>query len=513
MELDNHILAVVEPAILPTEIKFDALGEESGDDTIGKQSKDVGTLEPMLLCNDILIPRNQIQTFELELSGKTPKCTITFEDRNGNFSVDGLPRDGDFFTLLLNSKQQETFKSVHMDFDIIDVNTGGMPSRVAGGSTITLEGIAKIPRLFGEDCKVLDPDTSLAHLEKIARDLEIGLATNIDSTDDKQARIQAYETHLDFIKKVVGDAYISDDSFVKWHIDQYYYLNFVDINKIFNSKNPDLADVTKSLTSFAISELADKGSSDAESDFDSDNIETPMLLTNHVDFDQLSCYIEEFEVINNSQKISLTAGNTRNIQFYDNNSDTGERFQEFKIEPLQTEELADSEMPLKGNPKDERYKDQVKFKYMGRQNAGDDGLGNTHKNSIYTKLHNKQNELEIEKMKLKVKVPGFNPAFYKFCKIPVLMYHYDPIKIEAEKTADRFKDDAGLKDRPFNGTKSEEAGEAEADYSQMMDKFLSGFYIVENIDYIFEAELGIQTRMTLIRREWPVRSATLRPEN
>jgi hypothetical protein len=47
----------------------------------------------------------------------------------------------------------------------------------------------------------------------------------------------------------------------------------------------------------------------------------------------------------------------------------------------------------------------------------------------------------------------------------------------------------------------------------MMDKFLSGFYIIENIDYLFEAETGIQTRMTLIRREWPVRSSTLRPEN
>lgn len=93
------------------------------------------------------------------------------------------------------------------------------------------------------------------------------------------------------------------------------------------------------------------------------------------------------------------------------------------------------------------------------------------------------------------------------------MYHYDPIKIEAEKTADRFKEEGGLTEKPFGAAPSEDAGTGEENYSQMMDKFLSGFYIVENIDYIFEAELGIQTRMTLIRREWPVRSATLRPEN
>jgi hypothetical protein len=235
-----------------------------------------------------------------------------------------------------------------------------------------------------------------------------------------------------------------------------------------------------------------------------------MLLTNNKEFDQLSCFIEEFEVINNSQQISLSAGSARNIQLYDNNSEKGERFQEFKIEPLQSEEIPETDMPLKGNPKDQRYKDQVKYKYMGRQNAGDDGLGNTHKNAIYTKLHNKQNELEIEKMKLKVKVPGFNPSLYKFCKIPVLMYHYDPIKIEAEKTADRFKEEGGLKEKPFGAS---DTGDSEKEYSQMMDKFLSGFYIIENIDYLFEAETGIQTRMTLIRREWPVRSSTLRPEN
>ena len=91
------------------------------------------------------------------------------------------------------------------------------------------------------------------------------------------------------------------------------------------------------------------------------------------------------------------------------------------------------------------------------------------------------------------------------------MYHYDAIKIEAEKTADRFKEEAGLKDKPV-GIK-DTTNVPEKDYSQMLDKFLSGHYIVENIDYIYTADKGMQTKITLIRREWPVRSSTLRPEN
>ena len=48
MELDNHLLAVVEPAILPTEIKIDNLGEDGGG---SKQTKAIGTLKPFVLVN------------------------------------------------------------------------------------------------------------------------------------------------------------------------------------------------------------------------------------------------------------------------------------------------------------------------------------------------------------------------------------------------------------------------------------------------------------------------------
>lgn len=502
MELDNHILAVVEPAILPAEIKMDALGEDEGDN-VDKQTKVIGAFEPFILCNGVQFNTNLIESLDLKLSGRVPKCTVVVNDADGAFKVDSMPRDGDFFTILLNSKHQETFKSVHMDFDIVEV--GSMPDMpdTPGGSMITLEGLAKIPKLYAEDCKVLESDTSLNHLEKIARELEIGLATNVDSTDDAQSRIQAYESYIDFIKGIVDDSYISDEAFTKWYIDQYYYLNFIDVNKIFNSKNPKLDEVMQALTSFAESEAA---KSTVEDEADSDNIKVPLILTNHAELKGMSCFIESYEIENNSSKVSLAAGYSRTVQMYDNNSEKGERFQEFTIEPLVTKELSELDEPLRGNRKDERYKDQVKYKYMGRQNAGDDGLGNTHKNSLYTKLHDKQNQMEVEKMKLKVKVLGFNPAIYKFCKVPVVMYHYDGVKIEAEQHADKKREDAGLTERPFGAAKSETDSN---ELSQMMDKFISGFYIVENIDYKYDADDGLETMITLIRREWPSRSSNL----
>ena len=43
----------------------------------------------------------------------------------------------------------------------------------------------------------------------------------------------------------------------------------------------------------------------------------------------------------------------------------------------------------------------------------------------------------------------------------------------------------------------------------MMDKFISGYYIVENIDYRYDQENAVTTELTLIRREWPSRSGNL----
>ncbi len=500
MELDNHLLAVVEPAILPTEIKIDNLGEDGGG---SKQTKAIGTLKPFILVNSYQFGPEDILSFDLDCSGVVPKCEVTVKDNKNAFQVESYPRDGDFFTILLNSKHQETFKSIHMDFDIVEIETS--PEVEGGNPTITLDGIAKIPRLFAEDCQNLDADNSLNHLELVARDLELGLATNVEAPDDNQPRLQAYITYADFIKEIVEDSYISDDAFTKYYIDQYYYLTYVNINKIFNSPNPKLDEVMTVLASFAAS-MSEGSEQEEGGDNKGDQVEVPLMLTNHKDTNGMSCYVDRYELINNSSQVSLAAGYARNIQVYDNNSDKGERLQEFKVEALVTEDLPDIEAPLKGNEKDNRYETQVKHKYMGRQNAGEDGLGNTHPNAAFSKLHNMQNQLEIEKMKVKVTLSSFNPSIYKFQKIPVIMYHYDGVRVEASKQGDYKREEAGFSDQPFDAGKAEDANDAQ----QVMDRFISGHYIIENIDYVInEPGGGLKQVVTLIRREWPTRIKNL----
>jgi len=508
MELSNNILAVVEPSIRPMEIKIDALAEEEGDDAEFKQTTVIATLKPMVLVNGYQFSPGDIEFFELNLTQVLPTCKLTLRDGAGKFAVGSYPRDGDYFTILINSKNQETFKSIHMDFDI---SSSSAPKEGnIEPATFSMSGFCKVPRIYAEDCVSLEAGDSLEHMEIIARDLGIGLATNIDAADDKQARIMAFTPYLDFIKSIVKESYIGEESFQKFWIDSYYYMNYVDVNALFNSPNPPIEEFAESLASAAESMTPDAESAkNAEESGTGNDIEVPLLLTNHIMFMGNNAFIESHRIINNSNTISTTAGYAREITIYDDNGE--DKKQEFRIEPLGGNDLKELEEPLRGNRNDDRHTSQIKYKYIGRQNAGEDGLGNVHPNAAFAQLHNKQNEMETQKMKLEVTLNSFNPSLYKYQKVPVLMYLMDSQAIEQNERIKGDKQELGMdSDEPFGLGEDTESitDEGKRSPSQALDTFLSGYYLIENIVYRTEDGETKQT-ITLLRREWPTRTENL----
>lgn len=493
MDINQHILAVVEPAINPTPLDYHAFDEEDGGE---RQSKTIGSVTPVIEVNKFPFQMDSIERCVIDLSDILPKVNLNLVDRTKAFALDFMPRDGDCVTVFINSKNVDTFKTLHMDFEITSISTNATTED--GEPMIKISGIAKIPKYFSEVCRSFESGSSLDHLELIARDLQIGLATNIEETDDSMPRVQAYIPTFQFIEDIVDNSYVSETSFQRYHIDQFYYLNFVDVNKVFNSENSSLEDLQESLASMPVS-MAENG--DTEEDVD--NIPSKLLLTNHMDQRGSSNYIYEHKLINNSNRVSLENGYERNISYYDDNN-PDEKFTEFNIQPQVSENLADADEPLKGRRGEDHYQEQVKFKYMGRHNTGEDGLGNVHSNALFSELNNFQNNAELEKMKLKITLEEFNPTIYKYQKVPVLMYHYDTTKVEVLKNLKNAKQDAGLDASPIEGANAEEITNEEAP-NQMLDTFLSGHYVIENINIVYEADSGMRQEVTLLRREWPAR--------
>ena len=234
MDLEQHILAVVEPELSPTEITFEDFNEEDGGD---RQSKTIGAVAPVVQVNGFQFTGEMIERVNLNLSDVLPSIKLVLNDTTQAFGLEFMPRDGDVITLLINSKNTDTFKTIHMDFEITSISLS--TDEEDGSPEINISGNAKIPKYFAETCRNFEAGTSLDHLELIARDLKIGLATNIETTDDSMPRVQPYIPTFQFIEDIVDNSYIAENSFQRYHIDQFYYLNFVDVNKVFNSEKSE----------------------------------------------------------------------------------------------------------------------------------------------------------------------------------------------------------------------------------------------------------------------------------
>ena len=99
MNLDNNILAVVEPAIMPTAIEIEGLGEAEEDGGADRQTKAIGVDLPFVLLNNYQFMQKDIQSFSLDNSGFLPEMRIRLVDRKNTFGVDSFPRDGDVITI------------------------------------------------------------------------------------------------------------------------------------------------------------------------------------------------------------------------------------------------------------------------------------------------------------------------------------------------------------------------------------------------------------------------------
>ena len=497
MDLTGKILALVEPSIQPKKIETNSRGEETDGDRV---TKTLGMDAPVIFINEYVFEKGDIRSFDLSSSGVLPTASITIVDRKNVFTVDAFPRDGDVFTVFINSKNPTTFKSIHLDFEILNITAE--PKRAGDPKIIRLYGRVKVPKIFAENCQYLEEGTSLDHITAVSKELGLGLASNIDDTVDVQSRIQPFIDYFSFVKEIVDSSYINDDSFQTYFIDPYYYLNFVNVNSIINSQNPSIEKFEESIASMNVSL--------GEENFTDDTIDdapTKLFLTNKANFKAGNQYINKYRIENNSNSINELHAHFRDVQIYDDNSE--ERLDEFRIEAISTnpERLLDIEEPLKGNRESEEYQSIVKHKYMGRQDVGEEGLGNSHPNYIYSKLHNMRNNDELQKVKLVVTLESFNPSLFRFQKVPVLMYHTEAQTIKVAEKLDEEKNKVGFKDSAIDVGKTDK--EEQPDH--VLDQFLSGYYIVESINLIYRQKLGkFYQEVTLLRREWPSRITTVK---
>ena len=491
--INNHILTITEPTIKLDEVVFESFGEGEPEATKANTSK--GYLI-MISINGYVFSDKDVLNMTLDCNGSLPTIELTLSDSLGLFTVDTFPRDGDVINFRMGTLEKTSYKDIRIDFDITSADQPKQNSNVKGGK-YSFSGRIKVPGLYADECKSYGTGTSLDHIESIANDLKLGVATNIDSADDKMNLILPYNSRFDTLEDLVKHSYIDEDSFQAYCIDQFYYINYVNLNTLLESE--ETIEEIVAAYDREMNDVPGNGSEDA-----ANQTKKPLILTNHGRDKGTNLFIESQSLANSTGEKAKKNGYKRTLQFFENDSDEG--LVSHEIEPLASKKMSDIEEPMKGRRDEDRYKGETKTKYTGRKNA-DPETSHTHLNYEYSAISNAQNLDEVKKMSLEVSLRSFNPAIHLYQKIPVAIYTGSQDKLGADKVIKDAK-----KEKGFDTTVKEDPSDVGTGQF-VLDEFLSAYYVVGGIEYTFKAgDASIKQKLKLLRREWPSRVNNINPE-
>ena len=491
--INNHILAITEPTIKLDKVVFESFGEGEPEATKVNTSK--GYLL-MVSINGYVFRDQDILKMVLDCNGHLPTIDITVSDTQGLFTIDTFPRDGDVINFRMGTLDKTSYKDIRIDFDITNADQPRQNSNARGGK-YNFSGRIKVPGLYADECKSYGTGTSLDHIESIANDLKLGVATNIDTANDRMNLILPYNSRFDTLGDLVRHSYIDEDSFQVYCIDQYYYINYVNLNTLLESEET----FEEVITSYdkELNDMPGNGSDDS-----ANQTKKTLILTNHKRDAGTNLFIEAQSLTNSAGSKVKKNGYKRTLQFFENDSDEG--LVSHDIEPLSSKSMSDIEEPMKGRRDEDRYKGEIKTKYTGRKNS-DPETSHTHLNYEYAAISNAQNLDEIKKMSLEVSLASFNPAIHLYQKLPIAIYTNQQDKLGADKVIKDAK-----KEKGFDTTEDEDSSTVEPG-KYVIDEFLSAYYVVGGIEYSFKAGYSsVKQKLKLLRREWPSRINNINPE-
>jgi hypothetical protein len=494
--LDTSILTITEPSIKLEPFEIVDIETHDGSDRSknkDKLSKNVGDAYPGIRINGYDFQKEDIVIFELTLDSFIPTLNVTLRDSKGVFTISQYPKDGDALELIIKSKDEEVYKGIRMDFDIVSISSipveteeQGTGTALGSGQKYSFNCQAKIPGLLSEISESYGNDISFNHLQTIADNLQLGFASNETTSADEQVRYCAGETRLNCLEREILHSYKDDNSFFVASIDPYYYLNFINLNQQL------IVDDTLEDT---FTSLIDSINEKELQDTDANKIQKKLLLTNRKEEGVGSAmFIDKYALVNNSGEVFLKNGYKRVVQYYDQ---VNREFMEFTLDTLTSDNLPDNYLPLKGKSDEDRFETEIKYKYLGIQSDSELN-GNVHPNYNYALIQNFQNKEELEKLMLKVILPQANMSLYRYQRVPVAIYEMNATRTQNIETKAEKSGITQEKNQIADGNKTQKPN------NPKLNIFYSGFYVLLKIKYIYKQSRGMmEQELTLSRREWP----------
>ena len=452
--------------------------DDKNKDISFKISEVLGDAIPIVNVNGYIFDGTEIRRLELIEGGKIPTIRAVISDDTGAFTNKYFPTSKSIMMVYVKA-QNKNLKAIRCDFLITDIKgviTQNPDGNNEGRGTIyTFTGILNVPSLTSTTIKART-GSSFDVMLNVSGEMNLGFATNELSTNDTMTWIQPNTTYSEYIDSVTSHAYSDDNSFYTSYIDRYYNLTFINVYNMM-AEDSDF-DAAYYVSTRNHEKWFNSGGNNETTDSKSDTV--PNQLTNQSDMRGSLSYISSYSIKSNQGKILLTVPSRERIYYYDNN-----------ISDIPSEKFVDYEIMSHDTMKsEEEINNNVTNEWFGID------TGNIHDNYFFASKMNFRNNIEMSKTNLVVEIQGVNLNLLRGMRVPV--------NIWKEGFAHELKEDTS--DQETLDPNEQNAKNSSENLQMVLDKKLSGSYIVNNLKFVFDAMQNGSTRWSteviLSRASW-----------
>lgn len=261
-----------------------------------QQTKITGILSPLIKVNQILILWDKVTRFELSSTGFLPELTFTFNDDLGFTKSLDQPGNDNLVLVQILPPFEDAYKKINLRFFIEDIRISG--------EKVTISAKYNIPGLYQDKIKTLGKISTYNFLDTVAKECELGLASNLDGTEDERYIYLNNTNYLRTIKKEIKKSGTEECILDTW-IDLHNYVILCDMLERYKAIESEIKVWT---TGTVIPDTENNGKPIAPKEEDA-------ILSNAIGVRNTQLYITDYTVKNNAGK-NMKMGTDKVLQSY-----------------------------------------------------------------------------------------------------------------------------------------------------------------------------------------------------
>jgi hypothetical protein len=472
----------------------DGSGEVTKQLTADNMDATLGNRTPLVVINGYQVTRF-LENFSLDMNGFMPVVSFTFTALESAFLSSSYPKDGDIVSVYIRSSE-ETYKPIRMDFNILDVDAAlsskmsenGLDSDALGKNLrFTIVAECRIPELYTHKSRSFRASSSFETLLEISQDLNLGFSTNDSDLNDTMNWICPNYSYYDFIADVTRDAYKDDNSFFMTFVDCYYNLNFINLgNQFLFSGDPQQTALFRVSVKDITVDAFLPGSSNPEPK------KVPLVISNSWAIGSVPFAISGYILVSGAGQKSNKTGYFTRISYYDENNQTSnleDKVVSYDIQSGTPDAIGIDTILQKGRARENIYRNERRIEWLGVVNEYSEDNPGTHPNYFHARYQNLMNIEDATKLILKVELLTYYAGIYRGQVLPVQIYVFN--------NSDRRKQNVG----------NLENGDIPPGDAPVLDRFLSGNYVVMGMEINWDESRAMKQVLTLAKREWTINTS------